>query len=234
MSSQDLENQPVDSSQQADASRYDAVQAEATQKHAAGSRFRIWFGSFRQHRQDQSAASRGRASSVGTGACEDENESRTSKLAKVGALIYREVKFRRVKLEAKDGYITHSFNSLARLIPVEDIFFSSRTLSTLRLTCRGIILFLAAYLFFGRINDFFWWFLTLVALAFQWTGVHGVGRVGIPTVRQLWAFHRYPSGFGCVNEAEKRLLLISPRRRLLHQKLFFKFVLLVSGGLYTY
>lgn len=194
MSRQDLENQPVGSSQQADA-RHDAVQAKVAQKHPRESRFMTWFGSFRQHKPDQSADSRDRASNAGNGACEDENGRPTSKLAETVALIYGQVKLRRIKLEAKDGYTTHSFNSLARPIPVEDLFSSSRTLITLRLICRGIILFLAGCLFIGEISDWKWWFLTLVALAFQWMGIHGIGRVGIPTVQQLWSFNRYPQRF---------------------------------------
>ena len=191
MSRQDLENQPADSSPQADA-RYNAVQAEVAQNPPREFQPMTWFGSFRQHKQDWSADSRGRASSAGSGAREDENERPTSKLAEIRALIYERVKFRRIKLEAKDGYTTHSFNSLARPIPVEDFFSSSRTLITLRLICRGIILFLAGFIFIDRIIDLVWWFLTLAALAFQWKGIHGVGRMGIPTVQQLWSFHRYP------------------------------------------
>jgi hypothetical protein len=193
MSGQDLENQPADSSQQAD-TRHDAHQAEVAQTHL-DSRFVTWFRSFRQHKQDQSANSRGKVSSAGDGACEDKTGRSTSILTGMRALIHRYAKFRKIKLESKDGYTTHSFNSLERPLPVEDFLFSARTLITLRLICRGIILFWAGYFFIAMIGNFDWWLFTLAILAFQWKGIHGVGRVGVPTVQQLWSLNRYPQWF---------------------------------------
>jgi hypothetical protein len=153
MSGQDPENQPADSSQQADAHR-DAHHAEVAQTHLDDSLFLIWFRSFRQHTE-----------------------------------------FRKAKLEPKDGYTTHSFNSLKRPLPVEDFLFSARTLITLRLICQGIILSCAGYIFINISMGLGWWLFTLAALAFQLLGIHGVGGVGIPTVQQLWSFDRYPQRF---------------------------------------
>lgn len=153
------------------------------------------FRSFCQHKQDQSADSRGKASSAGGGPCEDGAWRPADILAEMRALIHRHAKFRKIKLEPKDGYTTHSFNSLKRPLPVEDLFFSARALVLLRLIYRGSILFLAGYLFITRFMSWGWWVVTLVALAFQWKGIHGVGRVGVPTVQQLWSFDRYPQRF---------------------------------------
>jgi hypothetical protein len=194
MSRQDPENQPADSSQQADV-RHDADQAEVAQTHLDGSRSMTWFRSFRQHKQDESADNRGRASNAGNGTCEDKTGRPTRILTKIGALIYGEAKFRKIKLEPKYGYTTHSFNSLPRPLPVDDFFFSARYLITVRLICRGIILSYAGYFLIGSITDPSWWFLTLVALVFQRMGIHGVGRVGIPTVQQLWSIDRYLQRF---------------------------------------
>jgi hypothetical protein len=142
MLEQDLEDQPADSSQQADACD-DTHQAEVAQTHLDDFRFMTWLRSFCQHKQDQSADSRGKVSSAGGGPCEDEAGRSTGILAEMRALIPRYAKFKKVT----------------------------------------------------RIMSSGWWLVTLVALAFQRKGVHGVGRVGVPTVQQLWSFDRYPQRF---------------------------------------
>ena len=108
-----------------------------------------WIGSFRRGKRDPSADRRGTASDVGNRASEDEHENENGrptgkvaamralvyelvtavwweriKLAEMQALVDKLVGLRRIKLEAEDGYTTHSFDGLAR--PAEDCFFNAR------------------------------------------------------------------------------------------------------------
>ncbi len=100
-----------------------------------------------------------------------------------------------MKLTAEDGYTTHSFNSLSKPLPVKDIFVSASPLIALRLTCRGLIFSYAWGFSITRYINWYWWFLTIIFLAFEVLGIHGIGRLGIPTVRQFWSVHSWPQQF---------------------------------------
>ena len=150
---QDVENQPAELSQSANA-RHNNNKVETDQNPSAGSRLMTWVKS-------------------------------TYSIAEI-------LKIRKTKLEPKDGFTTPSFNNIERPLPVVNIFVYARVLIPLRLISWGTILFLAAYMFLGRIVDVAWWLLTLVVAVLHWKGIHGIGRLSIPTVRQLWSFQAWP------------------------------------------
>ena len=120
----------------------------------------------------------------------DQNPSAGSRLMTWVKSIYS-IKIRKTRLEPKDGFTTSSFNNIKRPLPVVNIFVYARVLIPLRLIFRGTILILAAFTFIGRIGDVPWWLLTLVVAVLQWKGIYGIGRLSIPTVRQVWSFQKY-------------------------------------------
>ena len=188
MSSQDLENQPADLRHSADG-RIDTVEAETAQKHPYKTWFGAWFGSFYRRRQNQSVDSRVRAPDADNEAFEDENRRPTITLVENVSPQFR---IGTNKLNAKDGYTTHSFNKVPRPVPVEDIFISPRTLITLRLIFRVTILLWAGYICIYSSMSSYLSLMTVMALVCQKFGIHRIGSVGIPTVQQLWSLHRYP------------------------------------------
>ena len=104
------------------------------------------------------------------------------------------LKIRKTRLESIDGFTTPSFNNIERPLPVVNIFFSASFTISLRLICRGACLFnapLAADLF---VNGFWLLLLLLTAVVavLQWSGIQGIGRLSIPTVRQLWSLQAWP------------------------------------------
>ena len=94
--------------------------------------------------------------------------------------------------ESKEGYTHKSFDALMKPLPVEDVFFNAKVINTLRLILQGATRLSAFYLTFNVVTSPNWLVLTAVTSALQSLGVGRIGRIPIPTVRQLWYFHRYP------------------------------------------
>ena len=208
---------------------------EVTETHVESSLFRKCFRLFHHHEKERPAENQSRGPESGNSECEAEARGSTSRLAELQSLMYKQIKIRKVKLEPEDGYTTHSFNGLAKPLPVEDIFFSTRALIVLRLVCRGLIVVCASTIISFGIMGFSWWPVILVIALFQWKGIHGIGRAGIPTVQQTLFIHRYPERvWVCQLKLLTIKLLTGLPRRSLRRRCFSESGLLISGGLCIY
>jgi hypothetical protein len=192
---------------EADAHRH-APPAERAGNPAGASLYARWVGSVLHQGHKESE---GTQVIAGSEASEADDGRHPGKVAKMRAFIRQTFKLRKTKLpEANHGYTADSFDYVSKPLPVEDIFISARTLNFLRMVYRGIGLLiglyaLSAFMLFGTI-----WVLTVLVLICQWKKVRGIGNLDIPTVRQLWSFHRYPQW--CWVSQLKLFMMISNKR----------------------